>query len=183
MSPNGRWRRSAQSPLHELGGVLGRRPHPQCARDRHPVHRERSGGRSLVLRAGDSGLVHDRPRPSHLADSPSTPTAEVGLFEAAPGGRSALEASSGPRVGYRVPGTCRLTVVGTCRGCARYPWYSVCASWVCRTLDSTLVVALRLSRIRTATLSYCPCALSGCATAPTPARNPSRPAYRTRPQP
>ena len=101
-----------------------------------------SGGRSLVLRAGDSGLVHDRRRPPHLADSPAPPTAEVALFEAAPGRVRA-------------------------RGCPTYPWYSVYASGVCRTLDSTLV-ALRLSRIRTATLFYCPCALSGCATAPNP---------------
>jgi hypothetical protein len=78
-----------------------------------------SGGRSLVLRAGDSGLVHDRRRPPHLADSPAPPTAEVALFEAAPGRVRA-------------------------RGCPTYPWYSVYASGVCRTLDSTLV-ALRLS--------------------------------------
>ena len=110
-----------------------------------------SGGRSLVLRAGDSGLVHDRRRPPHLADSPATPSAEVGRFEAAPGEgpRSKPVQVLGSGIGYPVPAGLPSSVpveaaLGT-RGTRSTP-----VGW-CRTLDSTLV-ALRLSRIRTAAL-------------------------------
>lgn len=69
MSPNGRWRRPAQNRLHdpEPFWVEGR------VRNTHVIatrpRRERSGGRGLVLRAGDSDLVHNRRRPPHLADT------------------------------------------------------------------------------------------------------------------
>src|SRR5471030_895460 len=55
--------------------------------------------------APESGLVHDRRRPPHLADSPATPSAEVGRFEAAPGEgpRSKPVQVLGSGIGYPVP--------------------------------------------------------------------------------